>query len=205
MPTIPIFCNIPGVRAGIAPDATLVEGRVVLPKQTHSCRVAIVPDEQCLDDTDALITRSAHLPIGVRTADCVPVLLHAPDIRAVGAVHAGWKGSLGGIVSEAVEQLKRLGADPALMLAAFGPSICGECYEVSHELADKFRSAGFSECIIGDRNLDLEAVNRARLIRAGLSKGNIQPKPCCTFQTPFLPSWRRAHTDSRLVTWIEIL
>ena len=67
---------------------------IVLPKQTHSLNVAIVSDgNEILEDTDAIITETPGLPIGVRTADCVPVILYAEDIKAVAAVHAGWKGS----------------------------------------------------------------------------------------------------------------
>ena len=205
MPDLTIFSDVPGIHAGIAPDARQVEHSVLLPVQTHTCRVAVVPDTTDLSDTDGIITLQRGLRIGVRTADCVPVLLYAPDIRAVAAVHAGWKGTLGGITTEAIEKMKSLGAAPDKIQVAFGPSICGDCYEVSPELADTFRAAGFTDCIIGTRNVDLEAVNRTRLIQAGLHPSNIRPRPCCTFETPALPSWRRQPTPQRLVTWIELL
>ena len=198
--------GVSGVRAGVVADAAKVADRVVLPQQTHSCKVAVIGRDGVvppLADTDAVISMCSGVAVGVRTADCVPVLLYAPDIPAVAAVHAGWRGSLGGIVSNAVGQLIHLGADPARMKAAFGPCICGDCYEVSPELADDFRRAGFADCIIGTRNLDLVAVNRTRLRAAGLLTDNIITSSClCTRETPDLPSWRRAPTDRRLATWI---
>ena len=205
MHNLSLFSHIQDIRAGVVPDATEVEGSVVLPVQTHSCRVAVVPGVENLSDTDGVITLQPGLRIGIRTADCVPILLYAPDIRAVAAVHAGWKGSLGGIVNEAVTSLIALGAAPQMINVAFGPSICGKCYEVSPDLAEEFRLAGFNDCIIGTRNVDLEAVNRHRLLKAGVEASNISLKPCCTLETATLPSWRRERTDRRLVSWIELL
>ena len=84
---------------------------IVLPKQTHSLNVAIVSDgNEILEDTDAIITGTPGLSIGVRTADCVPVILYAEDIKAVAAVHAGWKGTLGGIVDVVVDRLADMGS-----------------------------------------------------------------------------------------------
>lgn len=197
--------DMAGVSAGICYDVDSFGLAVLLPVQTHSCNVAEVDSPRPLPDTDAIITRTPGLRIGVRTADCVPLLLHAPDIRAVAAIHAGWKGTLGDIAGNAVRCLIEAGASPLLMQAAFGPSICGACYEVSAELADDFRRAGFSDCISGSRHVDLEAVNRSRLLALGLKAENIRPKPMCTFETAVLPSWRRCATDRRLLTWIMLV
>lgn len=194
----------PDVDAGVVSDVAMAGG-VILPTQTHSCNVAVIGVDgkiPPLDDTDALISLHPGIAIGVRTADCVPVVIHAPDIHAIAAIHAGWKGSLGGIVSNTVSKLKELGANPALMKAAFGPCICGQCYEVSPEMAEDFRVAGFSRCIIGYRHLDLEAVNVCRLVDAGVNRANIRLKQMCTYETTTLPSWRRSPTPHRLVTWI---
>ncbi len=199
-----LIIDMAGVSAGICSDVDRFSHAVLLPVQTHSCNVAEVDSPRPLPDTDAIITRTPGLRIGVRTADCVPLLLHAPDIRAIAAIHAGWKGSLGDITGNTVRRLTEAGASPQLMQAAFGPSICGVCYEVSAELADNFRRAGFSDCISGNRHVDLEAVNRSRLLALGLKAENIRPKPMCTFEKHALPSWRRNATTSRLLTWIML-
>lgn len=89
---------------------------IILPVQTHSCNIREVDaagkpiDGEGLEDTDALITRQKGIVIGVRTADCVPILLFAPDIMAVAAIHAGWKGTLGRIAGLTVERLVAMGA-----------------------------------------------------------------------------------------------
>lgn len=216
-----------GVKAGGVADVTTAGFNVVLPVQTHSCNVGVIPmvDNEDIsadytaerglasevvagnrfEDTDALICLRPGVVIGVRTADCVPLLLNAPDIRGVAAIHAGWKGSLHGIVTVTVERLKALGADPRLIHAAFGPSICGGCYQVSRALAEDFRRAGFGNAIITERNVDLQEVNRLRLLEAGVESGNIRLSDYCTLQTPWLPSWRRGATDRRLLSWITLV
>ena len=203
-----IDLKIEGIEAGVWPDVSAFPLPVLLPCQTHSCHVGVIGPEDAAGEfpqTDALVSFRSGLRIGVRTADCVSVLLYAPDIRAVAAVHAGWKGSLGGIVTNTVDTLRGAGADPAKISAAFGPSICGDCYEVSHELATAFADAGFGDCVVGERNLDLQKVNVRRLIAAGLTDDNIRRSRFCTFTTPGLPSWRRdPGTSSRLLTYIGL-
>lgn len=180
---------------------------VVRPVQTHSCNIAIIGADGTvpnLDDTDAIICMAHGVKIGVRTADCVPVVVYAPDIRAVAAIHAGWKGSLGGIVGLTMRRLQSLGANLRLAEAAFGPSICGNCYEISTELADKFSDKGYSDCFVSERHIDLESVNRKQLLAAGILAERIQSKRYCSFESEFLPSWRRSPTDRRLLTWISM-
>lgn len=112
----------------------------ILPQQTHSDHIAIADGTRTeFPDTDALITQMRDVRIGVRTADCVPVVIYAPDIAAVAAIHAGWKGTHARIVAQTIARLRQLGADPSRMQGAIGPCICGQCYEVSPELADTFR------------------------------------------------------------------
>lgn len=182
---------------------------IIRPGQTHSCNTGVIGKDGAVGDfadTDALICFRRSMAIGVETADCVPVLVFAPDIRAVAAIHAGWKGSLGGIVSRTMEMLAGAGADMELIKAAMGPCISGRNYEVSPELAETFAAAGFSDCIIGGHHLDLPAVNRKRLISAGVLEDNITMPPCCTFESPVYPSWRRTPgTTQRLLSWIKAL
>lgn len=180
---------------------------VVRPVQTHSCNIAIIEADGAipnLDDTDAIICMAEGMKIGVRTADCVPVVVCAPDIRAVAAIHAGWKGSLGCVVDKTLKRLMSLGADPSLAEAAFGPSICGDCYEISTDLADRFSDKGYYDCFVSGRHIDLESVNRKQLLAAGILAERIHPKRFCTFESEFLPSWRRSPTDRRLLTWISL-
>lgn len=209
----------PDAEAGVEPDAAPFAQLVIWPCQTHTCRVGVIEAGPgpipSLADTDALVCFRRRLAVGVRTADCVPVLLYAPDIKAVAAVHAGWRGSLGGIVDNAVGIMVSRGADPALMLAAMGPCICGDCYEVSPDLAALFAREGMDECITApdgqgnapgcNPHLDLPMVNRLRMLRLGLRGENIAMPQTCTMEAPELPSWRRSPgIATRLLTWIRL-
>lgn len=181
---------------------------LVLPQQTHTDRVAIVRQpEETFPDTDGLISLTPEIAVGVRTADCQPVILYAPDIRAVAAVHAGWRGTIAHISCNAVRELEQLGASPSQMFAFLGPAICGECYEVSPELVDDFKAAGFA-INTAPRHLDLADLNTQDLIGAGLTPANITHIRHCTLHTttPRYPSWRRTPgTTTRLITTARLM
>lgn len=183
------------------------EKRAFTPVQTHSLNVAVVsPGDSRPDDTDAIITFNESFPVGVRTADCVPILLFCPDIRAVAAVHAGWKGTLGGIIDNTLETLVRHGADVADIVAAFGPSISVEAYETSPELAADFADAGFGSRVSYGENekwsrphIDLQGVNVDRMLLQGMRESNILPFGGCSFLSvgedgePSFQSHRRSY------------
>lgn len=175
--------------------------RLIIPQQTHTSNVGIVTDTDCtFPDTDALITQMRKVAIGVRTADCVPLLLYAPDIKAIAAIHAGWKGTLHGIVDNTVKELLKMGASSEKLIATFGVAVCGECYEVDNELADLFVAEGLNEAVIRTDtkpHIDLIAANTLRLQRCGISIGNITRTKLCTRHsanengTYLFHSWRR--------------
>ena len=193
------------------PDIILPEGvSLVLPQQTHTANVALCTSaDQTFADTDALITRDPTIAVGVRTADCQPILLYAPDIRAVAAVHSGWRGTFGRIGSNTVQRLCALGADLAGMKALLGPSICPKCYEVSAELVVQFRDAGFRHLPSPD-HLDLAQLNAEDLADAGIPLSNITITHQCTRHTTdssahLYPSWRREPgTTTRLISAIRL-
>lgn len=184
---------------------------LALPCQTHTANVAVAELPLCVfPDTDALLTSDLRVAVGVRTADCVPILLHAPDIRMVGAVHAGWKGTVARIAENAVGRLVAAGADPAEIRVAFGPRICGQCYETGAELAEAFVRAGLGDSVIrgggedpcGEKRfdlssvrIDLEAANRIVLSECGIAPENITSCGICTRHDGYpggaWPSWRR--------------
>jgi YfiH family protein len=90
---------------------------------------------------DGVITNVPGVLIAVLTADCVPVLLADPKHRAVGTIHAGWRGTLARIVEKGLGAMRRdFGSEPVDIVAAIGPAIRACCYEVSEELRDKFES-----------------------------------------------------------------
>lgn len=85
---------------------------------------------------DALVTNDPSRVVSVKYADCVPILLASRDGKVVAAVHAGWRGTVAGIIPAAIEQLRRLTAQP--LVAAIGPCICAEHFEVGREVIESF-------------------------------------------------------------------
>lgn len=159
-----------------------------IPQQTHSCNVAVTDGYRgYYEDTDALLTFERDVPVGVKTADCVPILIYSPDKQGVGAIHAGWKGTLGGIVDNVMDILDENGADPSQLKVAFGPSISKEAYEVDEELAQRFRDAGFGEYVYypdghEERpHIDLQGVNMQRFLRRGVKPSNVKLHEGCSF------------------------
>lgn len=111
-------------------------------KQVHS---SIVHHVSKLPETplagDGLITREPKIVLTVRTADCIPVLIVDPVERAVGAFHAGWRGTLARIVEKGVGEMRRaFGSQAENLRAAIGPGIHRCCYEVAEEFKEKFAS-----------------------------------------------------------------
>lgn len=116
--------------------------RVALAEQVHGSRVAVVTEGglDAVTDVDALVTNRTDLLLMLFFADCVPVYIVDPVSRAVALAHAGWRGTICGVVAQTVEALRtNFGSRPGTCLAAVGPCIGGESYEVGQEVADQFR------------------------------------------------------------------
>jgi polyphenol oxidase len=171
-------------------------------KQVHSATVFDAGGEGgCLGQGDAIVSREPGVIVGVRTADCVPVLLVDPNLRVVAAVHAGWRGTVQRIVPAAVAHM---GADPTHLLAVIGPCIGECCYEVGPEVSERFRSTFPERPDLG--HVDLSEANRRQLLDAGLSPGNIELSGLCTRCNPDLDSFRRdGEAAGRMVAAIGIL
>jgi purine-nucleoside/S-methyl-5'-thioadenosine phosphorylase / adenosine deaminase len=112
--------------------------QLILLKQVHSTRVETITGPNRTDtpiEADAMVTNRRDVLLGILTADCAPVLLVDPQASVVGAAHAGWKGAAGGILGNTVAAMVALGAIPANIRAAIGPTISGPNYEIGPETA----------------------------------------------------------------------
>ena len=144
----------------------------------------------------ALLTTERAAILAVKSADCLPLLIHAPDIGCIAAVHAGWRGLVQDFPDRVMKSLLGRGAAATAMRVVLGPAICQACYEVGPEVAEKFRAA-FSpgdEFIPGraDRLQFSQArFARRRLETTGVLPENILALKHCTKETPELPSFRR--------------
>ena len=128
-------------RARIAGRLKVPAERLVTVYQIHSPEVVVADEPWRPGDApqaDALVTDRPGLALGILTADCVPVLFADPAAGIIGAAHAGWKGARGGVLASTVAAMSRLGARPERMVAAIGPCIAQDSYEVGPEFPGQF-------------------------------------------------------------------
>lgn len=183
--------------------------RLIMLKQIHSDRIERVDGGRgYLGEGDALITDRPGVLIGVRTADCVPILIADPERHAVAAVHAGWRGTAEEIAGKAVSRLtNEYGSKPEDLHAAIGPCIGPCCYEVGPEVVSRFRHLLPQLPSEGKAHLDLPRVNQRQLTQAGVNPANIYAGSPCTRCGPAeLHSYRRDGPKAgRMIAAIGVL
>ena len=138
---------------------------------------------------DAVVTTTPGVTLMVRAADCVPVLLIAPDEAVIGAAHSGRPGLAAGVVPAAVTRMRELGA--GRIEGWIGPHVCGRCYEVPARLRADVAAVvpeSFAETSWGTPSLDLGAGVRAQLEELGVAVHDVSR---CTRESDDLYSYRR--------------
>jgi hypothetical protein len=170
--------------------AALGQPRIVQVKQVHGAR-AVLADEAAGQEADAVVgrlaagapgppgeaLRGAGVAVGVRVADCVPVLVADEETGEVAAIHAGWRGVVGGVLRAGVELL-----GGKARVAAIGPCIGACCFEVGAEVGDQL---GFVVRRQGDKAyVDLRAAVRAQLRSLGIDDARIEDVAGCTKHEP---------------------
>jgi len=168
------------------------EWRLATCWQVHGADVRLISETKNALDTneercDALATDTAHILLGVQTADCVPVVLGDARTGACAAIHAGWRGTAASVVVRALECLREAyGTRAEDVCAAIGPAANVCCYEVGKEVIDAFRArfVNADELLTptrdGHARIDLHRANRQQLTEAGVSSERIHTAPFCT-------------------------
>lgn len=170
-------------------------GALVVPRQSHGTAVATAraddrgrgrfPLFDGFPATDAMITDEVDLPLGIIVADCVPVLLFDPVAGALGVAHAGWRGTVGGIVRNTISAMQQqFGTRPVDLLVGIGPSIGPCCYAVGDEVIDAWHAAvPNAEQVVtthGDaRHFDLWRANAVQIEAAGVPAAQIEQSNVC--------------------------
>jgi YfiH family protein len=174
--------EFPGLVGGFGDrQATPPQDCVGAARQVHGVRIVEVADPDAQPgDCDGLVSTAEGLLVGVRTADCVPVLMVAPG-GWIASIHAGWRGTAADIVGAAVIHARKAGIAPERVKVALGPSIGPCCYEVGDEVAEAFLAFGAVRRAPGSRpHVDLRAANRELLLRAGVPAVNVESIGPCT-------------------------
>lgn len=172
--------------------------RLALSRQVHGTNIRLVTRNDVISpfmpvpyEADGLVTAEKDIPLIIFTADCVPILLYDPS-GAIGAVHAGWRGTVGDIAGKAVRQMALcFGSRPPDIRAAIGPCISACCYETGEDVktavfnilgdeASRFIVPRAAAAFNGKYMVDLKGINHLLLTRAGLRPENIAVSSECT-------------------------
>lgn len=194
-----IICHFPNlqgrIKSGLYPHQThtdnvfhITEDFLALPESERRNR---------LEGIDAIISNVPDVIMGISTADCIPVLVYDPEHHAAAAIHAGWKGTLKRIVEKSLGKMQETFAtNPAKCLAAIGPGISLESFEVGDEVGETFVNEGFDIEKVSLRlpkmnvshptderrlHLDLKEINRCQLLSLGVLAENIEVSPIDTY------------------------
>lgn len=166
----------------------LKKENLVLMEQVHGNRIRVVSSTdggEMITGVDGLITSTPEVILGVRTADCLPMLFYDSKAKIIGICHAGWRGIVGCLPQKMVDQIIREGGLPGNLLVGIGPHICGQCYSVEKTRSERFLAKfGKLEGMVNTGRktdfLDLAVPTRAQLIHSGVLEKNIEFGNLCT-------------------------
>jgi len=189
-------------------------------QQVHGARVSVVGNENrgdVFEETDALVTNAALVPLTILTADCAAIFLFDPIHRAAGIAHAGWRGTVARIAQRTVVTMRdAFGSNPADLIAGIGPSIGPCCYEVGQDVIDAaseafegrvddvlvepdMASAGSFRASVNEekKHFDLWRANELVLRDAGVLEDRIETSRLCTScRTDWFYSHRAEHGNT---------
>ena len=208
------------IRETIIGHYPVLQGRIkngLYPHQTHTDNVfhiteefLALPEEErkaSLEGIDAIISNVEDVIFGISTADCIPVIVYDPVHHAAAAIHAGWKGTVKRIVEKSLKKMQEtFETNPAECVAAIGPGISLESFEVGDEVGEAFTNVGFDIEEVSSHmprmnvpqptdekrlHLDLKEINRRQLLSLGVTAQNIEVSPIDTYTDERFFSARR--------------
>jgi polyphenol oxidase len=203
---------------GFLQSIGIANGSLFYVNQVHGDKIFILNDanstssEVMKASADAVLTHIPEKPIGVFTADCLPILIYDPRLKVIGAIHAGRRGSEQSIFLKVIREMNRVyGSCPKDLMAGFGPAIGGCCYEVDEDCIQPFKGMfpgemdWFRAGLPGKYFLNLIAVNKIEGEKAGLLQENIFSMDHCTCCSPSkMYSYRREGKTGRILTTIML-
>lgn len=197
----------------------------IVPHQTHSSKVLIIDEEfqalspsdkiDALYGVDATITNLKNIFLCATTADCVPILLFDRKKEVVAAIHAGWKGLVGGIIEDtANKMIQTYLSDSTDIIALIGPSISIEHYEIGEDVVSKFKminidfkSTSYLNTKTNKLHLDLKQITRNILIGLGVPSEQIEVSDLCTYSSEdlFFSARRQSIHCGRMIAGIKLV
>ncbi|MBI4067506.1 peptidoglycan editing factor PgeF [Candidatus Gottesmanbacteria bacterium] len=191
---------------------------LILAEQVHGNKIGIVSNNvsETLKDVDGLVTKIKGLILGIKAADCLPIILYEPMSEIIGIAHAGWRGTLVNISQNIVISMEQLGANRKNIIAVLGPHIRDCCYIIDEQRKNLFEQRLASQGLplrgyLTSKNnkfyLSLAKINIDQLKRVGLKKTNIEEIRLCTYHRPelFFSFRRQAKESGRMLNFLCLL
>jgi|YNPBryulayer2012_1023412.scaffolds.fasta_scaffold00188_4 YfiH family protein len=159
--------------------------QIYLPIQRHTDNIIIIDKDSKPQVADAVITNDKEIFIGIKVADCLPVLLYDSLKKVIGAIHGGWRSTAKAILKKTIlKMIEIYSCSPSNILIAMGPSIKGCCYEVGDEVIEALKletpSNEFVLRVNGKSHVDLATANLIQAISIGVKRENIWICSDCT-------------------------
>lgn len=222
--TLLIYDIAPEVEAFSTRRDCVLPYPVIQAHQTHSVNVAVIdrPDytREQLEGVDAMVTNLRGVAIGIRSADCIPVLLYDPVHKAIGAAHSGWRGTINKIANWTIRAMAlNYGSRPSDLIAVIGPGIGADAFQVGEDVAQLFKQSGYpvdriwsfrgprtEGSMAGGHHIDLPEVVRITLQESGIREENIHMSGICTYQDKeFYSARREGSTCGRIINSIKLV
>jgi len=189
---------------------------LVLCQQVHGDNIHVVTKEDIgrgsggfedgIPKTDALITNISNIPIAILVADCVPIIFYDKKQKVVGITHAGWRGTMKNITGKTVQKIvNEFKSDPKNILAAIGPSIGPNCFEVGEDVVTAAKDNGLEDFLIFKNSktyFDLWRANKEQLLLSGISPENIEISGVCNHCGEDYYSFRRDKDSRRFIVGV---
>ena len=169
---------------------------LAVPEQIHSADITYIDTPGEYIGTDGLITDNPEIILTLKVADCVPIYIYESSLHIIGLVHSGWRGTVGGIVSNAIRKMLEMGANGKEISIYLGPAIGFCCYEVDGEVADNFNNNAKRQMENGKWKVGLREHICIQLTDIGIPSTNLIASDICTFESPDYHSFRRDGEES---------
>lgn len=168
--------------------------KIVSAELVHGSKIEVVDENsaEIVDGVDGLITQDPNVLLSITVADCVPVYFYEADRSIIGVVHSGWRGTVAGVVVEAVKVIISLGGNPDNLAVALGPGINACHFEIQADVLEKF--SAYPGSIVrhdGKMFVDLKRIIIEQLTNLGIEPANIENHPDCTMEGDRYFSFRR--------------
>lgn len=184
--------------------------RMVFVTQVHGDKIYVVKGSQIkqnpIPQSDGLITNIPGICLVIKVADCLPIFILDSKNKAIGLIHAGWRGMIKCIVQKAILKMITLyGSQPKDLVIGFGPSIGVCCYKVGNEVVSQLKKTfSYTEKLIKDGYLDLQKANKKQLLELGVLEENIILNKYCTYHDNNLFFSHRRGDNGRMMAILQL-